>query len=228
MVEKIRFKQQRAADTYEAIIQSAAKLFAARGYEQTQTHDIAKAAGVSPGALYRYFDDKHVLLMEVLGRHLVEGRAAVDAQLRPERFAGAERRDAIGVVLDVLIERVRANVGLARLYITMSLTDPAVAALRAAQEAEERATLGYLIAAVIPSVRVPNAEAAALLLQMLGLEIACERAGVRPRSGAPIPDADIKNAACDLIQRYLFASPIDANAAVAAQRKKPARAAKRP
>lgn len=224
MVDKIRFKQQRAADTYEAIIEAAAKLYAARGYEQTQTHDIAKTAGVSPGALYRYFDDKHVLLMEVLRRHLVEGRAAVDAQLRPERFAGTERREAIAVVLGVLIDRVGANVGLARLYLTMSLTDPAVAALRAAQEAEERATLGHLIAAVIPSAVVPHAEAAALLLQMLGLEIACERTGVRPRIGAEIPDADIMRSACDIIERYLFAV---VPAAPAARRKKSARSTAR-
>ena len=209
MVEKVRFKQQRAADTYESIIASAAKLYAARGYEQTQTHDIAKAAGVSPGALYRYFDDKHVLLMEVLRRHLIEGRAAVDAQLRPERFVGTGRREAIAVVLDVLIERVRANPGLARVYITLSLTDPEVAALRAAQEAEERATLGHLIAALIPRGVVSHAEAAALLLQMLGLEIACERAGVRPRSGGAISDADMQRAACDVIERYLFPETVD-------------------
>lgn len=204
MVEKVQFKQKRAHATYESIIESAAKLFAARGYESTQTHDIAKDAGVSPGALYRYFDDKHVLLMEVLRRHLAEGRAAVDAQLRPERFAGTDRHEAIAVVLDVLIERVREDVGLARVYLTMSLTDPEVAALRAAQEAEERNTFGHLIAALVPRATVPNPEAAALLLQMFALELACERAGLRPRSGAPISDADMKLAACDVIHRYLF------------------------
>jgi AcrR family transcriptional regulator len=207
MVEKIHLKQKRAVATYESIIDSAAKLFASRGYEQTQTHDIAKDAGVSPGALYRYFDDKHVLLMEVLRRHLAAGRAAVDAQLRPERFAGTGRREAISVVLNVLIERVREDVGLARVYLTMSLTDPAVASLRAAQEAEERNTVGHLIAALIPHAIVPNPEAAALLLQMFGLEIACERAGLRPRAGAPIADADMTHAACDVIHRYLFPEP---------------------
>jgi hypothetical protein len=41
-----------AADTRERLLQAAAEVFAARGYDGTRVADIAAAAGVSNGALY--------------------------------------------------------------------------------------------------------------------------------------------------------------------------------
>jgi AcrR family transcriptional regulator len=48
------------------VIEVATKLFAERGYESTSVNDVAAEAGVSVGALYKYFPDKPALLEGVL------------------------------------------------------------------------------------------------------------------------------------------------------------------
>ncbi|KUI25347.1 TetR/AcrR family transcriptional regulator [Mycobacterium sp. GA-2829] len=48
--------------TRAAIEQAARKLFAERGFHGTTLADITSAAGKSPAAFYRYFDDKEDLL----------------------------------------------------------------------------------------------------------------------------------------------------------------------
>jgi AcrR family transcriptional regulator len=48
------------------VLAEATRLFAERGYENTSVNEVAKEAGVSVGALYKYFPDKPALLEAVL------------------------------------------------------------------------------------------------------------------------------------------------------------------
>jgi AcrR family transcriptional regulator len=48
------------------VLEVATRLFAERGYEATSVNDVAREAGVSIGALYKYFSDKPALLEGVL------------------------------------------------------------------------------------------------------------------------------------------------------------------
>jgi AcrR family transcriptional regulator len=48
------------------VLEAATRLFAERGYESTSVTDVAAEAGVSIGALYKYFRDKPALLEGVL------------------------------------------------------------------------------------------------------------------------------------------------------------------
>jgi len=47
------------------ILQAAQKLFAAHGFEGTTTRDLAQAAGVAEGTMFRYFPNKKAILIEV-------------------------------------------------------------------------------------------------------------------------------------------------------------------
>jgi len=58
-----------AAETRERLLRAAADVFAQRGYDGTRVADIAKAAGVSNGALYAHFDSKAELLVGALREH---------------------------------------------------------------------------------------------------------------------------------------------------------------
>ena len=49
-----------------AIVETATKLFHKKGYHNTSTRDIAKAAGVSVGSLYQYFRHKEDLMVLIL------------------------------------------------------------------------------------------------------------------------------------------------------------------
>jgi AcrR family transcriptional regulator len=58
-----------AADTRGRLLEAAAEVFAARGYDGTRVADIAAAAGVSNGAMYAHFSSKADLLVEALRTH---------------------------------------------------------------------------------------------------------------------------------------------------------------
>ena len=67
MAETIREpKQKRSIEKKERIIKAGYDLFAAKGYFNTNTAEIAKAAGVSTGIVYGYFHDKRDILLEAL------------------------------------------------------------------------------------------------------------------------------------------------------------------
>jgi AcrR family transcriptional regulator len=55
--------------TRERILEVAEELFGSRSYAETKVADVAAAAGIATGSVYRYFPNKRELLVEVL-RHL--------------------------------------------------------------------------------------------------------------------------------------------------------------
>ena len=62
-------KQQRAIEKKEKIIEIGFKLICKNGYYNTNTMEIAKAAGVSTGIVYQYFKDKYDILIEGLEKY---------------------------------------------------------------------------------------------------------------------------------------------------------------
>ena len=58
--------QERMEQNREAILQSARELIAQGGIKDAQIQAIAERAGVSSGLVYRYFDNKSQVLIEVL------------------------------------------------------------------------------------------------------------------------------------------------------------------
>ncbi|WP_427157962.1 TetR/AcrR family transcriptional regulator [Aliinostoc sp. HNIBRCY26] len=53
------------AQTRSRILQAALKLFASQGFDGTTTRDLAQAAGVAEGTLFRHFTNKKAILVEV-------------------------------------------------------------------------------------------------------------------------------------------------------------------
>ena len=58
--------RMRRADRKQQILAQAKQLFVTSGYQNTTTEKIARAAGVSEPMLYRHFDSKKTLFLEVL------------------------------------------------------------------------------------------------------------------------------------------------------------------
>ena len=70
MIDNIREpRQQRAIEKKEKIIESGFNLICKNGYYNTNTAEIAKAAGVSTGIVYQYFKDKYDILIEGLEKY---------------------------------------------------------------------------------------------------------------------------------------------------------------
>ncbi len=60
------------AQTRVRILQAAQRLFASLGFDGTTTRDLAQAAGVAEGTLFRHFPNKKAILVEVATQGWVE------------------------------------------------------------------------------------------------------------------------------------------------------------
>lgn len=63
---------QSETETKHRILKAAQRLFASRGYDGTTTRDLASAAGVAEGTLFRHFENKKAILIEVATQGWVE------------------------------------------------------------------------------------------------------------------------------------------------------------
>lgn len=131
--------KRRSAARPEELRQAALTLFAERGYAATSIEDIAAAASVTVGTVYRYFRDKAALLSDLV-RHALERPflpPATIAEARAQPTAAdqfrhlhqalwqAARRDPHGGVLRILVGDGASFPDLASDYRTRVL-DPLV------------------------------------------------------------------------------------------------------
>src|SRR5689334_11256011 len=79
--------QGRSRDTRDRLLAAAELAFATKGYERARIVDIARAAGVSAGAVYFRFKDKEALFGGIVERF------AEDAQGRVARFGDGVASD---------------------------------------------------------------------------------------------------------------------------------------
>jgi AcrR family transcriptional regulator len=83
------------------LMKEALRLFGERGFASTPVEAVARAAGLSPGLVYHYFDSKSALLRAIFEQSLADVRqtfAAADAEPDPERRLSALLRSATTVV----------------------------------------------------------------------------------------------------------------------------------
>jgi AcrR family transcriptional regulator len=62
----------------EQIVGAAMRVFAEKGFRRATTREVARAAGVSEGTIYNYFEDKDALLLAILDRLNETERRAED------------------------------------------------------------------------------------------------------------------------------------------------------
>lgn len=80
----VRPQTERGRATRSALLTSARKLFAERGYRQTQISEISSRIGVSVGTLYRYFPSKEQLLVAVIRTNLTDVYSQTSSPWVPE------------------------------------------------------------------------------------------------------------------------------------------------
>lgn len=100
----------------DRLLLEAAKLFAEKGFNETDMNGLAKKAGVSKGSLYDYFDSKTDLYLYVCRDGLEKSRQAVYSDIKPEWdiFTQVERMFKKGV------EFAAANPEYVALYLNVS------------------------------------------------------------------------------------------------------------
>jgi AcrR family transcriptional regulator len=83
-----KISTEREEATRQSILRAARDTFVAKGFHDATTHDVARAAGLSVGSIYRYFASKDALIRECV---LVANKAETDAVLHDIRSDGSAR-----------------------------------------------------------------------------------------------------------------------------------------
>jgi AcrR family transcriptional regulator len=91
-IERGRRSSKRANETRKQLLETAARLFADRGYHATSVPEIVKAAGVGHGTFYEYFGSRREILVA----------------LAEEAHAASSQRPKLAS--DNLVDRVRAEI----------------------------------------------------------------------------------------------------------------------
>lgn len=119
-------RERKKQQTRRSLIETAARLFAERGYEATGVADIAEAADVSKRTFFLHFPTKEDVLIS-------DGRARLDLALRviEEREPDAPLRDVLARSLTAMIDDTAARdlpSGMAALRARLIANSPAVRA----------------------------------------------------------------------------------------------------
>jgi AcrR family transcriptional regulator len=177
-----RPRQERSQATVDAILEGAARVFVADGYEASSTNRIAELAGISVGSLYQYFPSKDAIAVE-LARQF---RASRLAFIR-ESLAGAGERPIEEVVRALITSFLKAEgirPELYRVLIEQVFRTSAGRELRGYEERLE-ALVVEALGKVKPPPKVPDVELAAFLLVRLVLALVLSVNADRPRYGTP-------------------------------------------
>jgi AcrR family transcriptional regulator len=86
--EPSKGRDRAKAERYDALLQEAARLFAARGFDGVSLEDLGAAVGITGPAVYRHFSNKRALLGAVL-RRASEAAHGWTSRHRRRRRAGS-------------------------------------------------------------------------------------------------------------------------------------------
>lgn len=86
----------------EAILESAVKVFAAKGFHNARIADVARAAKVADGTIYLYFKNKDDILIRLFECKLEEIIAGIREELREETDPLAKLRKFIRIHLELV------------------------------------------------------------------------------------------------------------------------------
>jgi AcrR family transcriptional regulator len=125
--------------TRERLVAAAIEVFVEQGYENARVQDIARAAGLTTGAIYANYRGKTELLLDAI---TARADAEMDALLHDA--TGHETRELLGILGDRLVQR-RSRIALLLDAIAASRRDPQLAMLLRERLGEREQLVGALI-----------------------------------------------------------------------------------
>jgi AcrR family transcriptional regulator len=130
----------RTPTSRERLVAAAVDVFVEQGYESARLQDIARAAGLTTGAVYANFRGKAALLFEAIGSR---AGAEVDALL--EQAAGIEARDVLERLGAHLVNRPDAPASLLLDAVAAARRDDELAELLRGRLGARESHLAHLI-----------------------------------------------------------------------------------
>src|SRR5580704_5988423 len=113
-------RERKKARLRQEIIESALRLFRARGYEDTRVEDIVQALEISQPTFFRYFPTKDAVLCEVGNR----GYSCITEKLKHELSSDASTADRLRRLYSEFAHEVEANRWLWRAVVLSGAMDP--------------------------------------------------------------------------------------------------------
>jgi AcrR family transcriptional regulator len=107
--------QKRSRETVARIIEAAARILIADGYEGASTNRIAAEAGISPGSLYQYFPGKDAIIVatvEGLTERMADQMVAAVAAADDERI-----EDSVHSIISALVAAMDHDRELVRVIV---------------------------------------------------------------------------------------------------------------
>lgn len=99
-------------DKREAILKSAVKVFASKGYFNSKVADIAGKAKIADGTVYLYFKSKEEILHSIFDRAMAEFIS--EGKLELEEIAGSDKK--LRRIAELHLERMSADRNLAIVF----------------------------------------------------------------------------------------------------------------
>lgn len=143
-------RREQAAETRERVLDAAAELFRARGYEGASIAAIAEAAGVSAETVYARFRNKRTLLGELVARAVRGGDPApVPEQRGPRAVVSAtDQREQLRLFAADVVLRLERAAPLVAVVSGSARSEPELADLLARLHADRLRNLGHLVDAL--------------------------------------------------------------------------------
>ncbi len=110
-------RQARARATFDAIVESAARLLATEGYAAVSTNHVADVAGVSIGSLYEYFPNKQAIVATAIARTMTDIAAEVSASMRVALSIHEQPRGGIDYWMRAMTEALEKRGALLRVAL---------------------------------------------------------------------------------------------------------------
>jgi AcrR family transcriptional regulator len=180
--------QSRSRQTVDAILEAAARVFASRGYEQTNTNHIAERAGVSVGSLYEYFPNKDAILVALVESHIRDAEARITGALAAFAAAPPPLAEIVRRLVREVIALHDARPGLHQVLLHDAPLPPGTRAALEQTEAAVRERVRHLLA-THPDARVPDPALAARIVVRAAEALAHDHAADGAEPGSDAADA---------------------------------------
>ncbi len=128
-----------SADKRQRVLYSAKRAFAERGFSGANVNDIAKEAGISVGALYKYFRSKEDIFLAIIEASREQLESMLDAILAAEpTFYGR-----VEAILRAAVDSSSADPDMVRIYIACTTQELTPLAAELAARIESAAATKY-------------------------------------------------------------------------------------
>ena len=162
-VEVVTPPTPKGRDARRRILEAGEQLFGEHGYAGTRLADIADLAGLSSAAFYRYFKDRHELLLVLLRDMLDEAFAFSRA-----RWDNQHPSESVQVTTERYFEFYDKNQALMGVIVEMAQTDDEVKSLWRQSRSDFYLRIGHALSRGVESGSIRSDIDVALAAELLG------------------------------------------------------------